>query len=88
MDKYHCYIQNKVRKVIAEITTLDRAIDFLKEHPRTGVVHVEMSLEELKHAKSIRSPNRTESDNSLDQRREVSEDSYRKLLGSLGDNTE
>jgi hypothetical protein len=75
----------KVRKVIAEKDIpIERAIRFLKENPKFGVIIDnnlnEVSLEELENAKDFRPEIRIGSDNNSTAGREVSESSDRELI--------
>lgn len=91
-DLYKGYIRQHVRRVLAEADIpLERAIDFLKENPKTGVIVLgtkELTLEELQNVKDFRSEDRSRPDNEPSSGREVSEDSDRELFESFIDNTE
>jgi len=87
---YNAFIRLKVRKVIAEKDIpLQRAIDFLKENKKYGVVldsvGNELKLEELKDAKDFGSNDSIESDNTDERGRTLSESSYREILGIIED---
>ena len=86
------FVRFNVRKVICEIDIpVKRAIDFLKEsiyHTIEDSDGVTYNLEELENVKSFGSKDRTQLDITIDPIGEVSKDSYRKLFGTLGNNSE
>lgn len=89
---YKAYIRLKVRKVIAEKDIdLERAINFLKENPKYGVIEedgVGKTLEELQDAKNIGSSTGLEPDNTSARGESLSEGSNPELFGAFTDNTE
>ena len=86
------FVKFNVRKNLCEIDIpVDRAIDFLKEN-KYNIIEDEdgetYTQEELENVKSFGSKDRTEFDKSVDPKGTIPEDSYRKLFGTLGDNSE
>lgn len=69
-----------------------RAIDFLKENPKYGIIEdydgTAYTKEELEHVKNFGSNISLESDFDSAPAGEIPESSYRELFGTLGDNTE
>ena len=83
----------RVRRVIAEKDIpLERAVDFLKENPDTGVIcdskDNEITLEELTNVESIGSESGTGQDNEFAGGRKISESSYSELFETVGYNSE
>lgn len=87
-ELYKGYIRyNPNRAVLAEADIpLERAIDFLKENPKRGVIvqgRRELQLEELQNAQNFRSEDKPRFDNPITGGGEVSEDSNRELFESF-----
>lgn len=86
------YVKYNIRTVLCEVDIpVERAIDFLKENTHNFITNedgLKYNLEELKNVKSFGSKDRVKFDNTLDPIGAVHEDSYRKLFGTLGYNTE
>lgn len=83
----------RVRKVIAEKDIpLERAIDFLKENKKYGIVldstGTELKLEELEDVKDFGSNPGSEPNSEPSRGREISEDTYSELLEIIRDKTE
>lgn len=92
-ELYKAYIRlHKNRSVLAEADIpLERAIDFLKENPKNGVIvqgKREIKLEELDNAQNFRSEDKPRLDNPVTGGGEISEDSDRELFESFVSDSE
>jgi len=89
---YKGFVKQHVRKAICEMDIpLKRAIDFLKENPKFGIVEdysgISYTLEELENAKNFEPEFKPELDNTVTGGEPLFEDTYRELLGTLADNS-
>lgn len=91
MLKYKSYIKGTKRKILVEEDlTVGAAIRFLNAN-RNGVIYLddkEVTKEELRNVKDIRSDDRPGEDSSASSAGEISKDSDRKLFESAEYNSE